>query len=206
MTNAKHTPEPWGLDGFVIFNPAASLRKDARDFLGGQLAEVGGLGTKDNAEQIANARRIVAAVNACKGISTEALERGVIAESRHVLGELLRAAGALDAAIDSATDQFDDERARLGTAYRAAQSALDAGTAIDIHELLAGRKQVAAIWSIEDVQQVRPDLTDDQAWEVLERVGDKHDAEYGISWTTLECVAEDLFDDAPETATEEETA
>ena len=37
------------------------------------------------------------------------------------------------------------------------------------------------------------DLTDDQAWEVLEEVGRKHDAELGISWTTLEVVADDLF-------------
>jgi len=62
-----------------------------------------------------------------------------------------------------------------------------------VHQLLAKHRQVAAIWSIEDVQHVRPDLTDDQAWEVLERVGHKHDAEWGISWTTLEVVAGDFF-------------
>jgi len=43
------------------------------------------------------------------------------------------------------------------------------------------------------VKHIRPDLTDDQAWEVLEQVGDKHDAEWGITWTTLETVADDLF-------------
>jgi hypothetical protein len=73
--------------------------------------------------------------------------------------------------------------------------------ALFAHQLLAERQQVAAIWGVEDVQGIRPDLTADQAWEVLEQVGRKHDAEYGISWTTLEIVAEDLFGDAPETNT-----
>ncbi len=69
---------------------------------------------------------------------------------------------------------------------------------IDIHELLAERKQIAIIWSIEDVQQVRPDLTDDQAWQVLLEVDRRHDAEHGINWQSLEFVAEQLFGDAPE--------
>jgi len=201
--DAAHTAEPWGLDGFVIFNPASSLRKDARDFIGGQLAVVGGLGTKDKAEQSANARRICAAVNACKGIGTEALKRGIIAEMRHVLGELLTAACDLDAAIDGATDEFDAERSRLNTVIHTAQAVFDGGMELDLHELLAARHKIAAIWCIEDVQAVRPDLTDDQAWEVLQDAQRKHDAMMGISWDTLEILAEDLFGPAPETAEEE---
>jgi len=71
----------------------------------------------------------------------------------------------------------------------------DGPTDIDhqISVLLSRNHQIAAIWSIEDVKSVRPDLTDDQAWEVLEQVGDKQDAEWGISWTTIETVADDLF-------------
>ncbi|HJT77881.1 MAG TPA: hypothetical protein VJ739_11830 [Gemmataceae bacterium] len=64
---------------------------------------------------------------------------------------------------------------------------------IDIHALLAKRRQIAAIWSVEDVRHVRPDLTDEQAWEVLQRVGRRHDAETGITWLTLEYSAEELF-------------
>jgi hypothetical protein len=75
---------------------------------------------------------------------------------------------------------------------------------LDLHELLQRNRLIALIWSIEDVQEVRPDLTDGQAWEVLEQAGRKQDAELGITWTTLECVAEDLFGEAPETAAEEE--
>ncbi len=85
------------------------------------------------------------------------------------------------------------------------QSQLYGGNTLFVHDLLAKHRQIATIWSVEDVQDVRSDLTDDQAWQVLERVGDKHDAEYGISWTTLEIVADDLFpasDDSDQSAGE----
>jgi hypothetical protein len=85
------------------------------------------------------------------------------------------------------------------------QSQLYASVNLYVHDLLARHRQIAAIWAVEDVKGIRPHLTDDQAWEVLEQVGRKHDAEYGISWTTLECVADDLFpvsDDSNQTAGE----
>jgi len=69
-----------------------------------------------------------------------------------------------------------------------------------VHRLLGHYRKIAAsIWCVEDVQGVRPDLTGDQAWEVLEEAGRKHDADYGISWTTLECMADILFGHALET-------
>ena len=67
------------------------------------------------------------------------------------------------------------------------------------HQLLAARQQIAAIWSIEDVQGLRPDLTAEQAWDVLHEVGRKHNAEYGISWTTLTEMAYELCGRAPAT-------
>ena len=70
---------------------------------------------------------------------------------------------------------------------------------IDIYALLAERKQIALIWSVEDVQEVRPDLTNEQAWEVLQQVKSDHDATIGVNWETLEWAAQDLFGDAPET-------
>ena len=53
----------------------------------------------------------------------------------------------------------------------------------------------AAKWSIEDVQNVRPDLSDEQAMEVLKKVEnvDEHDAEMEITWITLELCAQTLF-------------
>jgi hypothetical protein len=70
---------------------------------------------------------------------------------------------------------------------------------IDIHALLAERRQIADVWSIEDVQAVRPDLSEDQCWEVLQFTDSTKDAELGITWLTLEMAAEHLFGDAPET-------
>jgi hypothetical protein len=62
-----------------------------------------------------------------------------------------------------------------------------------VRELLAKHHSIAAIWCIDDVLGVRPHLTEGQAWEVLQQVDDLHDAEWGITWTTLETVADDLF-------------
>jgi hypothetical protein len=75
---------------------------------------------------------------------------------------------------------------------------------IDIDAILAERKQIAASWSVEDVQEIRPDLTEDQAWEVLQEVGRRHHAEIGINWQVLECFAEALFGPAPEASETEE--
>jgi hypothetical protein len=62
-----------------------------------------------------------------------------------------------------------------------------------VRQLLANHHSIAAIWCTDDVRGVRPHLSDGQAWEVLERVGDQHDAEWGINWTTLETAADDMF-------------
>jgi hypothetical protein len=64
---------------------------------------------------------------------------------------------------------------------------------IDVHDLLAKRHQVAVIWSVEDVQEMRPDLNADQAWEVLQQCYKVHDCEGGFNWLLIETVADDLF-------------
>jgi hypothetical protein len=69
---------------------------------------------------------------------------------------------------------------------------------IDIPTLLAERKLIASLWGVEDVQEVRPDLTEAQAWEVLQHVDRRMDASLGITWDNLEWAAEELFGDAPE--------
>jgi hypothetical protein len=65
--------------------------------------------------------------------------------------------------------------------------------AINVHDLLAKRRQVAVIWSIDDVQAVRPDLDVDQSWKVLQRCRRVHDCEVGFNWLLIEIVADDLF-------------
>jgi hypothetical protein len=48
-------------------------------------------------------------------------------------------------------------------------------------------------WYIADVRQVRPDLTDSQAKNVLQRVHLNHDANEGINWGVIEYTAEDMY-------------
>lgn len=62
-----------------------------------------------------------------------------------------------------------------------------------IHALLATRGQIALIWSLDDVLNVRPSLTHKQAWEVLEHARQEHDAECGITWDILGIHADNLF-------------
>ena len=64
---------------------------------------------------------------------------------------------------------------------------------IDIHKLLEKRRQVAVIWCTEDVQNKRPDLNEDQAWEVLVQCRKVHDCEFGFTWNLIEFVADDMF-------------
>ena len=66
-------------------------------------------------------------------------------------------------------------------------------SAIDIHEVLEQRRQIAIIWSADDVKQVRPDLTDDQAWEVLKLCDKRHDCDVGFTWSFIELIADELF-------------
>jgi hypothetical protein len=63
---------------------------------------------------------------------------------------------------------------------------------LDVHELLATRRQIALVWSSDDVRAVRPDLTDDQCWDVLQAAKHQHDALLGLSWDTLRCIADEL--------------
>jgi len=54
-------------------------------------------------------------------------------------------------------------------------------------------RQIALIWDVSDVKAVRPDLSDEQALDVLEMAKSKHDASMGVSWDTLECFADMLY-------------
>jgi hypothetical protein len=138
--------------------------------------------------------------NTCEGIDEEALEQGLTASQRLALHNLLRAAENLLAAIQDATGQFDAECTALDAACTTARTVLRPAGGFTIHEFLAGRREIALIWSVEDVQQVRPDLTAEQAWEVLQEVDRQHDATLGVNWDALTCIADDLFGPAPETA------
>jgi hypothetical protein len=120
-------------------------------------------------------------------------------------------ASSLESLKDSPEAEAEAERAwRTVEAARAtiaqAKASGIAATpgSIDIHALLAGRRQIASIWSVEDVQSIRPDLTDEQALAVLKAAEDGHDATIGINWDVLECHAQMLYGDAPDTHAAEE--
>ena len=53
--------------------------------------------------------------------------------------------------------------------------------------------QIEITWDIDDVQYVRPDLTDEQAGEVLRSVKHHHDATVGVNWDVLEIHADQLY-------------
>ena len=52
---------------------------------------------------------------------------------------------------------------------------------------------IMLIWRITDVQEVRPDLDDEKAFEVLKQVERNHDANEGVNWEILKFWANDLF-------------
>lgn len=63
----------------------------------------------------------------------------------------------------------------------------------NLHELAAERKQICILWSIEDVQQDHPWITDEQAWEVLKAVEKHHDCNNGIDWDNISYHANSLY-------------
>ena len=80
---------------------------------------------------------------------------------------------------------------------------LERGNEIDVYTLknaieafeggAANKHSIFIEWCIDDVKEVREDLDDEQAMEVLEFVKDKHDATLGITWDTLEYAADYLY-------------
>lgn len=122
-----------------------------------------------------------------------------VSNVRDAIRRLRDLPGDLEAEDDPAftTEQVNFLEKRLYEVRAVLERGLPNDESVDfdlrVQERLARQRKIAVIWSIEDVQQGRPDLTDDQAWEVLEQVEDIHDAEWGINWTTLETVADDMF-------------
>ena len=110
----RHTPEPWE----VI--PARGTM--LAHVMGGDHCRLALLDDchADQRERDANARRLVAAVNACQGIGTEALEQGVVDEllqacrmvvERWEQGDLAEAARACAAVVARATGRVAEASA-----------------------------------------------------------------------------------------------
>ena len=54
--------------------------------------------------------------------------------------------------------------------------------------------EISIVWSTEDVLSVSPDLTKEQAREVLYELDHNHDASIGISWDVIDIIAEGMYD------------
>ena len=54
-------------------------------------------------------------------------------------------------------------------------------------------KSISLVWTIDDVQSIREDLSDDQAGTVLDTCLAEHDASIGVNWDVIEAVAQRLF-------------
>lgn len=52
---------------------------------------------------------------------------------------------------------------------------------------------ISITWHVDDVLQQRPDLTREQARQVLRELDRDHDATVGINWDVIDCTAETLF-------------
>lgn len=62
-----------------------------------------------------------------------------------------------------------------------------------IEEINNLTQKISIIWSIEDVLDVRPLLSKQQASTVLRHLKKNHDANIGINWNVIEIVSDDLF-------------
>jgi len=58
---------------------------------------------------------------------------------------------------------------------------------------MSSKDTIEISWHVDDVLEVRPHLSRDQAREVLQAVKQNHDANNGVTWETLEAQADSLF-------------
>ena len=55
------------------------------------------------------------------------------------------------------------------------------------------KNYITITWHVDDVQSVRPDLTREQAMDVLQRVDRNYDACIGISWQVIQSTADYMY-------------
>ena len=96
-------------------------------------------------------------------------------------------------------EKFKD-RVKLGVSPSTTVTTLEASEPMGLDELKeklgdhdTNEDWITIRWHYEDVLEVRPDLTDCQAKEVLQHAKRGHDACMGINWEVLSCVADIHF-------------
>jgi hypothetical protein len=63
----------------------------------------------------------------------------------------------------------------------------------DLNDLLTEQRLIAAVWSVPDVLELRPDLNEDQAWQVLQHCREEYDPLVGLCRSTVARAAAALF-------------
>ena len=87
----------------------------------------------------------------------------------------------------------DEERESISAKIDAVQALISEVSVLDIYGIPDPETQIALIWSAADVKSIRPDLTDEQAMDVLKVVRAHHDCTVGVSWDTLDYEADEKF-------------
>ena len=82
----------------------------------------------------------------------------------------------------------------------AGRAALHRADGDELATILLRRRQIAQLWGVGDVIAVRPDLTDEQAWELFRVIDRTPDEDAGITWRRLQDTAKGLFGPAPDGA------
>ena len=124
--------------------------------------------------------------------------------SKQLIGQIANDHLSIPTLEPRKSDSLDFHQVSVWAVETALNAAFEAGSqhaksGIDIKQLLHARREVAIVWCIEDVKSVRPDLTDDQAWQVLERCDDQHDCEWGFTWSYIRDIAHIMFPEQPST-------
>jgi hypothetical protein len=122
---AAHTPEPWEhADNGLIYGQCGE-GDDEAPFVADVIEDsaMQALGMLPPVEA-ANARRICAAINACEGLSTEALEQGVI---RELVLQVLLLADHLESRPDHFSEALRQLRLREARAVLTKAKAASAG-------------------------------------------------------------------------------
>lgn len=66
-------------------------------------------------------------------------------------------------------------------------------TEADIRRILAERGDIALFWAADDVRLQRPDLSGEAAFAVLQACERAYDPRVGVTFATIERVANELF-------------
>jgi hypothetical protein len=128
-----HSPEPWHTEPLQADRGGSIAVCNRRQ---GILAVIPPLNEDDGPDEAtaqrdpcdeANARRLCAAVNACQGIGTEALEQGVIRELREALDYLLAQTVDQDLKYGIGLTEGEEDARAMALAALAKATAVESG-------------------------------------------------------------------------------